>query len=233
MHPEKVHTRLKEYTERLLSAQEKDGSWVRSAKQRKNRVTRGFAHGVAGITYFLLTYGEFYKDSEAMAGASRGLQWLIKKSIHIKEKIQWQTSSGSDNASPWWCEGAPGIALTFIKAYSLLGEPKYKEFATGALYTHNKNVIHNNLGQCHGLSGLGEIYLEAYRVLGSDEWYERAGWIAQVLIHLKKQHETDGPYWLAEQERLPVADFMSGVSGIIHYLLRYCFPNNIGFPLLP
>lgn len=231
LNPEKVNSRLKEYTDLLLNLQEKDGSWVRSVKKGKKRITRGFAHGVAGIAYFLLTYGEFYNDNEVKAAASRGLHWLMKKSIRSKNKIQWQSASGTEIA-PWWCEGVAGIALTFAKAYSSLGDSKYREIAVGALYNHNKKIVYNNLSQCHGLSGLGEIYLEVFRNLGSEEWFERADWILQTIMHLKKQHVTHGPYWLVEYERIPVADFMTGNSGIIYYLLRYCYPEKIGFPLL-
>ena len=42
----------------------------------------------------------------------------------------------------------------------------------------------SNLSQCHGLSGLGEIYLEAARVLGEDVWCDRAAQIGEVILEL-------------------------------------------------
>lgn len=227
-----VQEQLTRYTSHLLNIQEKDGSWVRSVKDNKNRITRGFASGVSGIIYFLLEYANQYKSKEALESAQKGLQWLMKKSIKQGGAIQWRSSADKEIA-PWWCEGAAGIALTFLKAYSLTSDPRYSEYATGALNNHDTKITNNNISQCHGLSGLGEIYLEAYRILQKQEWLERADWIAQLLMHLKKSHNVHGPYWLAEHERQPVADFMIGNSGVIHFLMRYCFPDKIGFPLLP
>jgi lantibiotic modifying enzyme len=186
---------------------------------------------VAGIIYFLLEYGERYHDQDALTSAQRGLHWLIKKSVKKNGKLLW-LSAADKEISPWWCEGAPGIALSFMKAYLLLKDVKYKEYATGALLNHDKYVINNNLSQCHGLAGLGEVYLEAFRTFKEEEWYDRADWIMQVIMQLKKQHKKYGPYWIVQSERQPVADFMIGNSGVLHFLLRYCFPDNISFPLL-
>lgn len=234
LHPATVKGRVDSCVRRLIDLQKKDGSWERTANEvkssRKVRITRGFAHGVAGIVYFLLEYGHRNNDAQVLKSAYKGLKWLMEKSIKQKDCIDWK-SSQNKKLSAWWCEGACGIALTFLKAYSISGDKKFREIAIGALSNHNKDIIGNNLSQCHGLSGLGEIYLEAYKVLQNEEWLERAGWIAQVAMHLKLNHAEHGPYWLVGNERQPVADFMVGNSGVAHYLLRYCHQDKIGFPL--
>lgn len=222
---------LTKYVNILLNRQEKDGSWIRLTEDRKRRATRGFAHGVAGIAHFLLQFAAEYNSKDALTGAQRGLQWLMRKSTHHKNGIQWKSSSGKSIPS-WWCDGAAGISLTFLKAYELSGDVKYKEYAIGALSNQSKEVISNNLSQYNGLSGLGEIYMEAFRILQDDEWLDRATWVTQVLMHIKKRNTTYGPYWLVDHERQPVAGFMDGNSGVLHYLLRYCCPAEIGFPLL-
>jgi len=136
----------------------------------------------------------------------------------------------------WWSEGTSGIALAFIKAYECSDNPTlkqdYKHYATGALLNHPKQVVDNNLSQLQGLSGLGEIYLEAGWVFEEQEWQERAGWIAQVIMHMKKENAQYGPYWLVQHERQPTPDFMTGNSGVIHFLLRYCFPDKVTLPLI-
>lgn len=223
---------LQQYVQQLLNKQEKDGSWVRSIQDKKNRITRGFANGMAGNIYFLLEYASRYNDNPSLAAAENGLHWLMKKAHHQHQTIQWLSSNGK-NISHWWCEGAPGIALSFLKAYQLLGVRRYKEYAIGALSNHPEKTLDDNLSQCHGLTGLGEIYLEAYFVLGDEAWLKRAEWIAQVLLRLRKQHREHGPYWLVEHERQPLAGFMAGNSGILHFLLRYCYPEKINFPLTP
>jgi hypothetical protein len=52
-------------------------------------------------------------------------------------------------------------------------------------------------------------------------------------MQMKKHHPVHGDYWLAEYERLPVAGFMIGNSGVLHFLLRLCYNEQIGFPLIP
>ncbi len=48
----------------------------------------------------------------------------------------------------------------------------------------------------------------------------------------KKEHNEYGPYWIVDHERQPVADFMNGNSGVLHFLLRQCYPEKISYPLL-
>lgn len=229
---EKINERLLQYVQHILNRQGKDGSWINSVKDKKPKITRGFARGMAGIIYFLLEYGQRYGDHQSLAGAERGLYWLMKKAIHKNNAVLWRSASGKE-VLPWWCEGSAGIALTFLKAWSILKAPIYRQYAIGAMHNHPEKILDNNLSQCHGLSGLGEIYLEAYHTLEDEKWLERANWIAQALHNLRKFHPEHGIYWLVEHERQPVSNFMLGNSGILHFLTRYCYPDKIGFPLMP
>jgi hypothetical protein len=52
-------------------------------------------------------------------------------------------------------------------------------------------------------------------------------------MRLKKEHRKFGPHWLIEHEKQPVPGFMLGNAGILHFLMRYCYPDKIGFPMLP
>jgi serine/threonine protein kinase len=232
--PDAMMERISRYVDMLIHKQQKDGSWI--YKEEKARKKQGFAQGASGIIYFLLEYAYRYKDPKAQAAAEAGLQWLMKKSVRQGSQIQWRTHKNKE-LMHWWSEGTSGIALAFIKAYSCSDNPTYKQhykqFATGALLNFHKQIVDNNLSQNQGLSGLGEVYLEAYKVFQESEWLERASWIAQVIMNLKKEHPQYGPYWLVQFEKQPTSDFMTGNSGVIHFLLRYCFPDQIAFPMLP
>ncbi|OQP44593.1 hypothetical protein A4H97_09500 [Niastella yeongjuensis] len=234
--PDILIKRLCSYVDQLLQTQQKDGSWIYKEVKGKQKKRQGFANGVAGNIYFLLEYAKRYQSPKANAAAEAGLEWLIKRAVHKDGKIFWRSDKNKE-LMHWWSEGTSGIALAFIKAYECSDNPtdkqRYKQFATGALLNHPKQVLDNNLSQLQGLSGLGEIYLEAYKVFQDAEWMERADWIAQVFMHLKKEHPQHGPYWLVQHERQPTPDFMTGNSGVIHFLLRYCYPKQIGFPMMP
>lgn len=235
LQPDIVKERLNKYVDLLLQNQQKDCSWIYKEVKGKQKKRQGFANGVSGIIYFLLEYAHRYQHKEVQASAEAGLRWLMKKAVYRGERIFWRTDKNKE-LMHWWSEGTSGIALAFIKAYACSGNPAdkqiYKQYATGALLNHPKQVLDNNLSQLQGLSGLGEIYLETYRVFQEPEWLERAGWIAQVIMHMKKEHAQHGPYWLVQHERQPTPDFMTGNSGVIHFLLRYCYPNEVGLPLL-
>jgi hypothetical protein len=90
-----------------------------------------------------------------------------------------------------------------------------------------------NLSQCHGLSGLGEIYLEAGRVLGDRQWTERAEVIAKILCRLGRETDRGSVSWLVENADVATADLMVGSSGVIHFFLRKAVSAEVlGFPLL-
>lgn len=235
LQPNEVGERLDKYVDTLIQNQQKDGSWIYKEVKNKQNKRQGFANGISGIIYFLLEYAQRYQSKKAQDSAEAGLQWLIKKGIRKDNNIQWRNNKNKE-LMHWWGEGTSGIALAFIKAYVCSAHPtlkqQYKQYATGALLNLPKQTLDNNLSQLQGLSGLGEIYLEAYNAFKEKEWLERADWIAQVIMHLKKEHPQYGPYWLVQNERQPTPDFMTGNSGVIHFLLRYCYPDLVGFPLL-
>jgi hypothetical protein len=108
---------------------------------------------------------------------------------------------------------------------------RHAKIANKSLLVHPRDIRYSNLSQCLGLSGLGEIYLEAARVLCNKEWHDRAKQIANTLIHL--QLDTNGGYCsLVEDQFLPTADLMVGFGGVAHFFLKLLFPTKIGFPLL-
>ena len=236
--PDRLQERLRNYADLLILKQDPDGCWVsgyyrqKYTKRKKKKVTRGFMEGMAGIICFLLEYGYRYQHQESITAAQRGLKWLMKKAKHKNGTVQWLSAKDKELNYSWW-SGTAGIALMFIKAYQYTGETIYRQYATGALQGIPENIIEGNVGQRNGLSGLGEVYIEAYNVFKEDRWLERAGWLAQVVMQLKKQHRKYGTSWLVEGEREPVANFMIGNAGVMHFLLRYCYPDKIGFPLLP
>jgi serine/threonine protein kinase len=219
-----------EYVQHLLSLQQEDGSWIIFPKSKKKKVHKGFGIGMSGIIYFLFEYAQRFNDKQAIAGAERGLEWLIGKATHRKDSIYWPSSSGKD-PNAWWTLGNAGIAMAFIKGYALTSNPKYKKFATGALFYHKEKGINNSLSQTNGLCGLGEIYLDAYQVFKDPMWLQRADWVVQNILHLQKTHPTHGLYWLTEHEKQPAPSFMTGNSGVLHFLLRYCYPDKIDAPM--
>ncbi|MET3606931.1 serine/threonine protein kinase [Mucilaginibacter rubeus] len=215
----------------ITEMQEKDGSWATAAQVpgRKRFKVIGFSHGVAGITYFLLSYYARYQSEDLSVRIELALKWLIEQRRSDRGKMTWPVSADNRPVDPWLEHGFSGVALTFIKAYEVLEHSIYKEIAEEVLAYHPQHVTSNYCAFGNGLSGLGEIYLEAYRVFGDDKWLIRASIIRDTLLNTCYRDD-EVCYWLDGTQLAPIPDFWTGNAGILHFLLRFENPNQIHFP---
>jgi len=114
---------------------------------------------------FLGSYAAFAGDPAADAAWRGAEAWLISRARRGRAgRLQWPRSDSHPASSDWWCHGAPGIALGWLcvaqaKGTAAIAEEHLRR-ALGASPTKPRN---DSLGQCHGLAGIGEIYLEAHR----------------------------------------------------------------------
>jgi serine/threonine protein kinase len=219
----------------LLECQEPDGSWrlPPGVDGISGQTLTGFAHGVAGIAYFLCEYWSRSREQVYKSACRRAACWLMNSSLSKGPAVEWAYSDTSSDRWIWWCHGSPGIALCFLRLYECFGDERYADIASRALMVHNDVVLHTNLSQCHGLSGLGEIYLESGRVLGDARWMTRAKAIATTLYFLSRAQNPRASTWLVEDPNMPTADLMVGCSGVLHFLLRMTEATEaLGFPLL-
>ncbi|MDB5988154.1 MAG: putative serine/threonine protein kinase [Nevskia sp.] len=220
----------------LLTTQAANGSWVLPAgiDGLSGQTLTGFAHGTAGIVLFLAEYQRRFKRREVDISLHAGTTWLISQAKRRSgdECLEWRYGTHTRQRWHWWCHGGPGIALTFLKLFEYSGDRRYADIARNALIAHPAQVRYSNLTQCHGLSGLGEIYLEAARVLGESCWQARATQIADELLSLARKQKGGGVTWLTEDPRQATADLMVGYSGILHFFLRFKENTRPGYPLL-
>ena len=223
------------YAGYLMRHQKDDGSWEMPPGvegMSGERIT-GFAHGIAGIIYFLDEYDRLFDNTLANETCRLGLQWLMKhtKSSNDNRVLEWNWSEGRETTWKWWCHGSPGISLMFLRLFEHTKNQEYAKLAKKCLRVHPLVVRYSNLSQCHGLAGLGQIYLEASRVLGENEYRHKAEDIYSTLLHLGK-NKSGAIAWLVEDPHFPTADLMVGSSGIVHFYLTYLLEREIGFPLL-
>ncbi|HMH21382.1 MAG TPA: lanthionine synthetase LanC family protein [Puia sp.] len=224
---------LKLWIDKLLTNQRKNGSWgLIQPPVKKYEKQIGLSHGVAGIICFLVAYSFRYPAVNLEIPIKKGMSWLIKELNKAKTNYYWYTSI-TKSVNSWNSSiGAPGICLSFIKAFELLRDPLYKKIAEELLANLPPRPVHNDFTQVCGLSGLGELYLEAYRVFKTDEWQQRADWIVNIFTHTFLEKEDGLGYWSMTANPDPVASLMLGSCGAIHLLMRYQMPNKLGYPLL-
>jgi serine/threonine protein kinase len=213
---------LNRNVEFLLSRQLNDGSWNNYDYQMQKKDSPiGFAHGTAGILCFLIVYSHYEKQDKILNAIKNGMRWLIKKADAKAGLYHWKISSKSKTMDEWNTNvGSPGVALTFIKAYELLKDSTYKIVAEKALKSLPEEPVYIDYAQSNGLAGLGEIYLEAARIFKSEEWQKRANWIAMLFANTFLIENEKLGYWSMSIFPDIEPDLMTGMSGILHFLIR-------------
>jgi len=221
----------------LVRTQNPQGAWTLPEGVRGASGERftGFAHGAAGMMAFLGSYAALAGDAAAAAAWRRAETWLVSRARRGRGgRWQWPQSDSRPTPANWWCHGAPGIALGWLCVAQAQGTAAVaEEYLRAALDASPAKLRSDSLGQCHGLAGVAEVYLEAHRVLRDECWRERAADIANVLVALSRRRSRQA-WQLPPTEPPADADgLMLGTAGILHFLLRLHYPAaGMSAPLL-
>ncbi|HVI47746.1 MAG TPA: lanthionine synthetase LanC family protein [Chitinophaga sp.] len=229
-----TYTQLQGCHDFLVANQGKDGSWKFGPEVLGDESTNttGLRNGVSGIAWFMLAYYSLYPHERTKAPLLKALEWIMQERSKQKPLPAWEDYAMNTDKNAWMLDGDIGVALCFIKAYELFGDERYKAFATKLLHLFPAYIAHLELSQYRGLAGLGEVYLEAQRVLKDPEWKERTDWLVHYFMHTWKYAEDKSRYWFTCNTNFPVAELASGGAGILHFLLRYLHPEKLGCPIL-
>ena len=124
-----------------------------------------------------------------------------------------------------WCHGAPGIGLTRLRAYELLGHPRYRAEAEAAIQATEASldVPGSSFSLCHGLAGNSETLLYGADILGDARLRDRAEACARWGWHT---FEEPGIPWICgTMNGVPDPSLMLGEAGIGHFYLRLYAPE--------
>jgi hypothetical protein len=211
----------------ILQRQKGDGRWIGLLSAGKKAAFE-FGRDDSGIIWFLLEYLSLYPSSETHKAACKGLETILTD----KKLMSCLSNTISSREGYEVGDGGKGMILLLIKAYDTLHEAKYKIVAEKALRQFPPRIVNANFNQQSGLAGLGEVYLEASRIFKDSEWKDRADWIANLFLHTFFQGKEGSGYWMMEENNPPTGDFLSGMSGIIHFIARSLDPHKIGYRIL-
>jgi lantibiotic modifying enzyme len=215
----------------LVRTQNPEGAWTlpEGAPGASGERYTGFAHGAAGMMGFLGSYAALAGDAAADAAWRRAESWLIGRVRRSRgDRWQWPQSDSGPAASRWWCHGAPGIALGWLCVARAQGIAAIaEEHMRRALDASPSKLRSDSLGQCHGLAGVGEVYLEAFRVLQEECWRERTADIANVLVALFRKRSGRPWHRILDEPAADAHGLMLGMAGILHFLLRHHHPAGV------
>lgn len=206
----------------------------------------GLAHGAAGFGYSLLELYSVSGDPRYLFASEQA--FLYEESLYDDKERNWldlrnpilgkyftepdgivrlQQRLRAGEPAPShiyrcmsaWCHGAPGIGLTRLRAFQLLGEPKLRDEAMVAVATTSESLEQqNNCSICHGLAGNAETLLMASEVLSEPSWAERA---RAVVSEKLEWWGSDAAKWPSGSTRAtPCPSLMLGNAGLGYLLLR-------------
>ncbi|KAL9667453.1 hypothetical protein QQ045_001812 [Rhodiola kirilowii] len=180
----------------------------------------GAAHGLAGIMHVLMDM-EVRKDE--LEDVKNTLRYMINNRF---PSGNYPSSEGSESDRlVHWCHGAPGVALTLVKAAQIFGDTDFVQAAIEAAEVVWNRGLLKRVGICHGISGNANVFLALYRLTGKDEYLYRAKAFtcflldrAPELISEGEMHGGDHPYSLFE-----------GIGGMAHLFLDMTNPSKARF----
>ncbi|KAF5934986.1 hypothetical protein HYC85_026115 [Camellia sinensis] len=200
----------------------------------------GAAHGMAGIMHVLM-YAKLSPDEAEEVKCT--LKYMIKYRFPSGNYPSSEQDCKSD-CLVHWCHGAPGMALTLIKAAEVVkwkrhahylivivkqgvfGDKEFLEAAVNAAGVVWNRGLLKRVGICHGISGNTFVFLSLYRLTGNKEFLYRAKAFtcflldrAHRLISEGEMHGGDNPYSLFE-----------GIGGMACLFLDMTQPTDSKFP---
>lgn len=140
----------------------------------------GLSHGAAGAGVALVELFAATGDERYSAAAAHAFEY--ERSWFDPDAGNWPDlrSAEPGDARPrgfvsLWCHGAPGIALSRLRAWQVLGGDDLREEATVALATTaadvERTLAHGvvDMSLCHGLGGNIDVLATGAEALGGEE----------------------------------------------------------------
>ena len=194
-----------------------------------------FSHGTGGVAYFLATLHERTGERAFEAAATRGARYL--QSIATVEdggyRIFHYTPDGEDRYYLSWCHGPVGTNRLFHRLGATTGDVEWQEWMhMGARGIIGSGVperrtpgFWENISQCCGDAGLGELFLTLQRLTDRPEYGAYVERLNASLLG-RSTEEDGGLRWIQAEHRvrpdLLVAQtgFMQGAAGVGKYFLH-------------
>jgi lantibiotic modifying enzyme len=199
----------------------------------------GLAHGAAGIGLALL---ELYAATSQPEFLQFGRQaFAYEDSVFNPELGNWPdfrphpgefTRPGWPSYAMAWCHGAPGIALSRLRAMSLdvaRREPLVAVARVGletmlGEIERRSRLTRQDATLCHGLAGLNEVLWTAGTLL-TDETYQSSA--CSIALGLIKNYGVAGDWPTGVASGGPNPSLMLGTAGIGYHFLRLDSPEQV------
>lgn len=226
--------------EHLLNTTSKQGeswSWGMPGEEVGTPHLTGFSHGTAGIGWALLELHHATKDERFRQAAASAFTY--ERQLYDPAQQNWPDLR-SDPSRPnqpekqfmlAWCHGAPGIALSRLRAAELTGDSSSREEALIAVNTTAKALRQallqpgGSFSLCHGLAGNADILLNAAEVLNDPAWRKLAEQVGKYGLAAHSAPRIPWPCGVMGGGETP--NLMLGLAGIGYFYLRLHAPERV------
>lgn len=231
---QQLHAQLGQLITQICEGQGADGSWRTYLADKSSGLQyTGLGMGTAGVVSVLLEYLRICGKNPALQSSiEKALIWLMTMAKKQHGILRWRMRRDTRGVFQGMEDGEMGVSYCLLKAFEVLGNPLYREAAEQTLSKYDPFETGVDLTAAHGLVGRGEVMLEAHRILGDQQWYQRAGWIATFLNHYYRRPADDVISWYTDATPIATPSLLLGNCGIIHFLLRYNHPGKLDHPML-
>jgi lantibiotic biosynthesis protein len=225
--------------ELLTSAVRDDSgcSWA-APEIRPLRNLTGLSHGTAGVAHalgevFAVTRDDRYRQTAILA-LDYERHWFSAEEGNWPDFRPDPSGDRRTRKRPlsfltFWCHGAPGIAMSRLRAYECLKDERCRDEASIALRTTREAVRTAletntwNYSLCHGLAGNAEALLAANDAdTGSGE---NAGLCDAIARHGMRRHGRSPATWPCGTHAGQAPGLMLGLAGIGLFYLRLENPS--------
>jgi hypothetical protein len=195
----------------------------------------GFSHGTAGIGYALLELfratGDLRYEKAAFEAFSYERYWFDSQVGNWPDFRDEKRPLGRRHGfscATFWCHGAPGIALSRLRAFHISKDAICRTEAITALETtrqHTKRWLQSGSGNyslCHGLAGNAEALIYGSEVLGVSWGCDLAEQVANNGIELYAEGARE---WPCGSGGGVSPGLMLGLAGIGYFYLRLHKPS--------
>lgn len=182
----------------------------------------GFAHGSAGIGYFLTECCLTREDSEIARTCSTLADWFVdigRPCLSDSSGLNWGLLADDAPGPVNWCHGAPGVVRFLLKAYELTANPAHLEAAERGARLVAYTPWHGTT-QCHGLAGNADVLIDLWQHSGSRLHLDAARLLGENLAAFRIESG-----WPSEELSTVCPDFMIGQAGVGAAFLRLARPD--------
>jgi len=198
--------------------------------QAAGRNLTGFSHGTAGIGWAFSELSDATGEPRFRTAAEETFRY--ERTFYSPDHENWPDfrdylrppgSPPGPSFGTAWCHGAPGIALSRLRAWRLTGDRRAREEAEAAIRTTRRwlelpDSVRAGFSLCHGCAGNADVLLEAQSELGLPDLRGAAEKVGYLGIEQFESQRLPWPCGL--QGAGETANLMLGTAGIGYFYLR-------------